>query len=147
MSHKAYKFWNPEVGKTYHLRIIGESPNYGQHWIKTDEMTPEQRRAKRLIDAVSGSAENVSWLDIRDTRYPNSKRYTMPGTSLPAYRYSYITGKGRSRTEEMAQAFEQKARDAGYPIRAYAHETHSMDGRSVYWKVATFIPIHSFRDK
>lgn len=144
MSHKAYKFWNPEVGKTYHIRILGEAPNYGQHWIKNDGMTPEQRKAKRLIDAISKSPETISWLD---RAYFGKTPYCMPGTTLPAYRYSFITNKNQSATKELAMVFERDAREAGYPIRACAHLTHSLDGRSTYWKVEAYFPVHSFKDK
>jgi hypothetical protein len=143
---REFKFWKPTIGKTYRIQFLEPAPSYGQYWVN-NPMTPAQLKAKQLVDAISGSNQTTSWMDIRDTRYANSKPYTMPGTSLPAYRYSYITRKNESQTQEIAQAFEQAARDAGFPIRAKAHETHSMDGRSVYWKVVAFFPIHSFEDR
>ncbi len=124
------------------IHIYANWPMPKKHAANT--MTPAQRKAKQVLDKISGVKETISWLD---RSFFDREDYVMPGTSLPAYRYTYITNEGQRETKEIAIKFERAAREAGFPIRATAHLTRKLDGSSYYWKVEAFFPVHSFKDK
>lgn len=89
---------------------------------------------KQKLDEITGANPAASWLD----REFNGEMYVMPGTTLPAYRYTFCTFVDQRATKLIASTAEQKLREAGYPVRTQTHLTGGT--RDFYWKVEVFIP-------
>lgn len=127
-------FWKPEEGREYTVRFLTPAPTYSQYYI-------DQRAAKSDLDRIVGVPNAAaSWLD---SEY-QGEQYVMPGTSLPAYRYTFCSFSDQRTAKMIAAAAETKLRDRGYPVRAQTHLTKGQ--RDFYWKIEVFIPRQLLRN-